>query len=127
MASHDTGPRPEDLPWNDVAADDEVLPGSTEPDPAEVVGDETDARDLASRRVLDPNRRESIDERLAEEEPDRPVGRSPAPEAGSLLDRAEGGDEDVEPAEPDVEDPVEAAELPAEEAAVHVVDDDRVL
>ncbi len=126
MTEHSSGPRPEDLPWNDVPADDEALPGSTEPDPAEVVGDEDSARDLRARPVLDPNQRESLDERLAEEEPDRPVTGEPAPESGQLVAGERGG-EDIELAEPDETDPPgEDDDLPAEEAAVHIVDDDRV-
>jgi hypothetical protein len=121
---------PEDLPWNDVPADSDVPPGSEEPDPAEVVGDEDDPakRDLSQPRTLelDENRRESIDERLAEEEPDR-AARAEEPEAGELQS-PESGDSDVEGelAEPDQADPAEREDLPAEEAAVRVVDDDDV-
>jgi hypothetical protein len=126
MSSDPSGAHPEDLPWNDVPADDEALPGTIEPDPAEVVGDDASARDHAARRVLDPNRRESLDERLAEEEPDRPAGRAQSPEAGGLVDAADE-DDGVAQAEPDVEDPAEPEEAAAEDAAVHIVADDRVL
>jgi hypothetical protein len=126
MSTDPRGPHPEDLPWNDVPADDEALPGTIEPDPAEVVGDETTARDRASRQVRDPNQRESLDERLAEELPDEPAHGEPSPEAAQLVDAVDGEDE-VEPAEPDVEDPAEHEDAAAEDAAVHVVDDDRVL
>src|SRR5205807_10582693 len=66
---------PEDLPWNDVPADSDVVAGSEEPDPAEVVGDEDDPakRDLAARRRLDQQTeytQDTLDQRLAEEEPD---------------------------------------------------------
>jgi hypothetical protein len=126
VSSDDAGPRPEDLPWNDVPADDEALPGTTEPDPAEVVGDAENARDLRARRVLDPNRRESLDERLAEEEADRPSGTAPAPRGGALI-ASEEGEEDVELAEADdIDPPGEDDELPAEEAAIRIVDEDRI-
>lgn len=125
--SPNTGRHPEDLPWNDESADNDVFPGTTEPDPAEVVGDETNARDRAGRRVFDPNVRESLDERLAEEEPDR-APRASDPEAGEFVWGSRSED-DVAPAEPDQEDPVEDEldELPAEEAAMHVVSDDDVI
>lgn len=125
MTSSPTGPHPEDLPWNDVPADSDALPGTAEPDPAEVVGDQDDARDLAARPILDPNQRESLDQRLAEEEPERPAGPTPTPESGELVD-GETGEDDIELSEPDQTDPVETEDLPAEEAAVHIVEDDRI-
>jgi hypothetical protein len=125
MTSSHTGPHPEDLPWNDVPADDDALAGTTEPDPAEVVGDDDNARDLAARPILDPNQRESLDQRLAEEEPDRTAGTAPAAESGELVDAETGGD-DIELSEPDQTDPVETEDLPAEEAAVHILEDDRI-
>jgi len=113
---------PEDLPWNDVPADDGALPGSLEPDPAEVVGDEDNARDTASPRQS--GERESLDARLAQEAPDRPV-RGTDQQAPSLLAGDEGED-DIAAGEPDTYDPAEEDEPPAEEAAIHVVDDDRI-
>ena len=67
---------PEDLPWNDVAADSDAPFGSGEPDPAEVTGDEDDPAlvdaSLADRlHDVDEYRRDTLDERLSEEEPDR--------------------------------------------------------
>jgi hypothetical protein len=121
----DQHPHPEDLPWNDVPADDDAVPGGMEPDPAEVVGDDDNPRDLSSRRPLDPMEHDTLDSRLAAEEPERFGGGSPAPEAAELM-AGESGEDDVAPGEPDAEDPQEALELPAEEAAIHVVDDDRV-
>jgi hypothetical protein len=120
---------PEDLPWNDVPADSDV-PSSEEPDPAEVVGDQDDParRDLSQPRThdLDENRRETLDERLAEEEPDR-AARTEEPEAGGLQSPESGGsDVEGELGEPDQDDPAEREDLPAEEAAVRVVDDEDV-
>ena len=59
-----------DEPWNDVPADSDVVPGTEEPDPAEVVGDEGEEEDV-SHRSADLSHRDTLDERLAEEEPDR--------------------------------------------------------
>jgi hypothetical protein len=78
----------EDAPWNDVAADSGTMSTDPEPDPAEVVGDEDDeaVRDAAAHRVPDPYekyRQETLDQRLAEEEPDV-LRRSGDPEAGDL-------------------------------------------
>ena len=121
------GPPPEDLPWNDVPADSDVPPGSTEPDPAEVEGDEGEEVDAAARRVPDPYakyRQETLDERLAEEEPDPTLRGEEDPAAGDL-ETAEVADE-VEVGEPDTTDPVESEEAPAEEAAIHIRRDDRI-
>ncbi len=111
-----------DLPWNDSPDDDAVVPGGTEPDPAEVVGSDENPRDLASPRVPDPNTRETLDERLSEEEPDRPVGRAPAGPV-RLIDDQDGADD----AEPDIndddDDEDDDADLSAEEAAIHVMDE----
>lgn len=122
---------PEDLPWNDVPADSDVIPGTEEPDPAEVVGDEDDeaVRDLARPHTIDPAdeyRQETLDQRLAEEEPegtpqeqDPEAGELQAPEAGQEdLDVLRGERDRTDPVEPDVE--------PAEEEAVRVVDEDRL-
>jgi hypothetical protein len=72
---------PEDLPWNDGPAD-RILPATEEPAPAEIDEREGEAIDLASSPIPDPYqkyRRESLDERLAEEEPD--VTAEGAPES----------------------------------------------
>lgn len=119
---------PEDLPWNDVPADPDTM-GFDEPDPAEVVGDEDDPaeRDVALPRFPDDVfRRDTLDERLAEEEPDRP-SREDEPEGPELLAPETGEDElTAAPAEPDQEDLPASRDEPAEEAAVRIVPDDRV-
>jgi hypothetical protein len=122
---------PEDLPWNDVPADSDAPLGSAEPDPAEVTGDEDDPaqRDesLAGRlHDVDEYRRETLDERLSEEEPDR-AALSQEPEAGALQ-APEAGDDDITLArgEPDPSDSVEDDDDEgAEDAAVHVVPEGR--
>jgi len=43
-----------DLPWNDVPADSDVVPGSEEPDPAEVEGDDGDEVDVSHPASPDP-------------------------------------------------------------------------
>jgi hypothetical protein len=95
-----------------------------EPDPAEVVGDETDARDLVGHEATDPNVRETLDQRLAEEEPDRTVDDA-ATEGTQLID-GERGEEDVELAELDQRDSEPDDEQSAEEAAVHIRTEDRL-
>lgn len=105
-----------DLPSNDVPDDD----GAMEPDPAEVVGSDDAPRDLAARRINDPNVRESLDERLAEEEPDRPVRAGPD-DAVQLIANDDGEDVDADEAEDD-DDADAQSELGAEEAAVHIED-----
>jgi hypothetical protein len=122
---------PEDLPWNDVPADSDAPLGSAEPDPAEVTGDEDDPaqRDesLAGRlHDVDEYRRETLDERLSEEEPDR-AALWQEPEAGALQ-APEAGDDDITlaPGEPDPSDSVEDDDDEgAEDAAVHVVPEGR--
>jgi hypothetical protein len=116
---------PEDLPWNDVAADSDTMSTDPEPDPAEVVGDEDDdeEEDLASHRVPDPYekyRPESLDQRLAEEEPEATLRLAEDAEAGELQAPEAGGD-DVDPGEDDPAGPEgEIDEAAAEDAAVHV-------
>lgn len=109
-----------DLPWNDSPADDAIIPGATEPDPAEVVGSDDDPSDLAGRPINDPNVRESLDERLAEEEPDTPVRTGPDDAVQLILGDA-GADMDADQAEGDDDDD-DQSELGAEEAAVHIED-----
>lgn len=122
MSANDSGPHPEDLPWNDVPDDDALIPGAVEPDPAEVVGDETDARDLAARDATDPNERETLDQRLSEEEPDSAV-EGEAPQRAQLID-GENGEDGVELAERDpLDDDLDIDDVPpAEEAAIHISD-----
>ena len=126
MADRDpVTPHPEDLPWNDVPADNDIVIGSTEPEPAEVVGDEGEEVDISHPAVSDPDHRDTLDERLEEEEPDRAV-HAQAAEVGDLV-APEAGEDDLfsERAEPDQPE-LEAAEVdPAEEAAVHIRGDGR--
>jgi hypothetical protein len=119
---------PEDLPWNDAPADSDAPFGSGDPDPAEVSGDEDDPaiRDssLAGRlHDVDEYRRETLDERLSEEEPDR-AAESQEPEAGALQ-APESDDDDIAllAGEPDQLDSVEPEDASAEEAAIHVIPD----
>lgn len=114
-----------DLPWNDAPDDDAVVPGGTEPEPAEVVGSDENPRDLAARPIPDPNTRETLDERLAEEEPDRPVRRSPAGSVRLIDDEDDDdGDDEAEPDNNDDDDDEDDnSDLSAEEAAIHVVDE----
>ena len=124
MSSNDPTPHPEDLPWNDAPDDDGIIPGAMEPDPGEVVGDETDARDLVGHEATDPNVRETLDERLAEEEPDRTIDDA-ATEGAQLID-GDSGEEDVELAEVDETDSEPDDEQSAEEAAIHIRSEDRL-
>jgi hypothetical protein len=113
----------EDLPWNDVAADSDTMSTDPEPDPAEVVGDDGEEEDLASHRVPDPYekyRPESLDERLAEEEPEATLQLAEDAEAGELQAPEAGGD-DVDRGEDDPVGPEgEIDDAAAEDAAVHV-------
>jgi len=121
---------PEDLPWNDSPADSDAPPGSEEPDPAEVDGDEDDPaqRDASLRpryRDVDEYRRDTLDERLSEEEPDR-AAQFQEPGAGELQ-APESGDDDIqvlrgERDQDDASDPLDEA---AEDAAIHVIPDNR--
>lgn len=112
----------DDLPWDDVPADSDVTSLMAEPDPAEVVGDEGQEVDISHRSAPDAYHRDTLDERLAEEVPDQAVlaedsaaGELQAPESGA-------DDVAVDRAEPDQVEPADADELPAEEAAIHIVD-----
>ena len=116
------GPHPEDLPWNDVPADSDVVYGTEEPDPAEVEGDEGAEADVSHPLSPDTSakyRRETLDQRLREEEPeaearvDAPVGGIQAPEGGE--DDISLNVEERDRAEPPaIDDPA------AEDAAMHV-------
>jgi hypothetical protein len=120
---------PEDLPWNDSPADSDAPLGEGEPDPAEVTGDEDDPalRDSSLPERLqdvDEYHRDTLDERLSEEEPDRLL-LFQEPEAGELQ-APEAGDDDIEvtPGEPDPSDSLEDDDdESAEDAAMHVISD----
>jgi hypothetical protein len=118
----------EDLPWNDVPADSDVIPGTEEPDPAEVMGDEDDAAkvDISHPPIPDSSekyRRESLDERLSEEVPDRSL-QEQEPQARGVVSASDEGDTDLGELseDDDWDDDSEAAE----EEAVHIVDEDRI-
>jgi hypothetical protein len=111
-----------DLPSDDEPDDDAIIRDAMEPDPAEVVGDDDSPRDLAAHRINDPNVRESLDERLSEEEPDRPVRRKPR-DAVQVIGDDDGDDIDADETESDDdEDEDDQSDLGAEEAAVHIED-----
>jgi len=124
---------PEDLPWNDQPDDENALPGvDDEPSPAEVSGDEDDdaKRDDSLPRTLtaeDEYRRETLDERLAEEEPDV-AEHADDPQAPNLLAPEPSGDRDYEGAasEPDRDDAARPRLDTAEEDAVRLEPDDRL-
>jgi hypothetical protein len=84
-----------------------------------VVGDDENPRDLAAHPPQDPNTRETLDERLSEEEPDRPL-RAEADDVQLLA--GEDDESDNLSAEPD-DDDLDPDELGAEEAAIHIVDE----
>jgi hypothetical protein len=111
-----------DAPWTDVPADSDVIPGTEEPDPAEVVGEDGNERDLASAQLdepRDPYQRDTLDERLAEEEPEAVLRGTPAAQAGELVAPEDAGDDVVVgEADPDADDEVD--DLGAEDAAVHI-------
>lgn len=114
---------PEDLPWNDVPADSDVVFGTEEPDPAEVEGDEGEEVDVSRPSSPDPAakyRRDTLDQRLAEEEPDR-AAHEQEPEAGELQAPESGADDVlVDSGEADQAEPAEVSDEAAEDAAVHV-------
>jgi hypothetical protein len=110
-----------DKPWDDSPDDDAAIEDALEPDPAEVVGSDESPRDRAAHPINDPNVRESLDERLAEEDPDRPV-HARAGDAVQLILGAD--DEDADEAEGD-DDGDDQSDLDAEEAAVHLDDTSR--
>ncbi len=114
---------PGDLPWNDVPADSDVVPGTEEPDPAEVEGDEGEEVDVSHPPAADiaaQYHQDTLDERLAEEIPDRTLTEAD-PEAGELM-AAESGEDDMllGLGEPDAGD---EGDLAAEDAAVHIRND----
>lgn len=111
-----------DSPWRDVPADSDVISGTEEPDPAEVVGEEGDERDPVSRSLDEPKdiyQRDTLDERLAEEEPEASLRGQADLEAGQLQAPERGGDDVlVEESDPDPDD--DGDELGAEDAAIHL-------
>jgi hypothetical protein len=121
---------PEDLPWNDVPADSDVVVGSEEPDPAEVEGDEGEEVDVSRRgqpTAEDSYHRDTLDQRLAAEEPDRALSAGD-PEAGEIQ-ASEPGQDGValDRGEPDSDqDLYRAGNEPAEESAIHIVDERRI-
>lgn len=106
------GSRDQDMPWNDVPADSDAFPGYEEPDPAEVVGDEDNPRDLSLRQRVELGEADTIEERLKAEVPDR---ISDNPRAGMELAEDEGDEQGGYASGDEAED----ADLPAEEAAVN--------
>lgn len=111
-----------DLPWNDSPADSDAPASFGEPAPAEVVGDDGDEVDQATPAIPDPWARESLDQRLAEEEPDQPAVATGDPGVQLVDPQGRGGD--VELGEDDASDlPGDTGDLPAEESAVHLRDD----
>jgi hypothetical protein len=126
----DMSEHPEDLPWNDAPADSDAPLGSGEPDPAEVSGDEDDPAkedaSLAGRlHDVDEYRRDTLDERLSEEEPDA-AAAAEEPETGALQ-APESGDDDIAliRGEPDVFDSEEPDDG-AEESAIHLIPNGQV-
>ena len=114
----------QDLPWNDAPADSALAFGLEEPDPAEVVGEEGEEVDVSYAGVREPDayHRDTLDERLAEEEPDRAAGAQD-PEAGGLQpSEVAGGDLYAEQDEAEPLDPSDDGVEPAEDAAMHIRD-----
>jgi hypothetical protein len=114
-----------DAPWLDVAADSDVIPGTEEPEPAEVVGDEGDEHDTVSPRIdesRDSYQRDTLDERLAEEEPEAVLRGDTDADAGALVAPIDADDDaTLEEDDADADDEVE--DLPAEDAAVHIIEE----
>jgi hypothetical protein len=111
---------PEDLPWNDVPADSDVIPGTEEPAPAEVFGEDNEEYDPTSSRVRDDTyHRDTLAERLAEEEPESRLG--PTAERDTEFQGAEPGGY-VLLAETEDADQTGSDDLAAEDAAIHVTD-----
>jgi hypothetical protein len=122
-----------DLPWNDVPADSDVVPGTEEPDPAEVEGDEGEEVDVSRSPVPDiaaKYHRDTLDERLAEEEPDRATFTEQDEEAGGIQARTVDDDEDdlsLDLAERDADEDADAGgDEDAEDAAIHIRPLDRI-
>jgi len=103
------------MPWNDSPADSDALPGSEEPDPAEVVGDEDNPRDVSLRRRVDLGEADTIEERLKAEVRDRVTDSA---RGGMELAEQDGDDLEGYTSGDDGEDD-QGGDLPAEEAAVN--------
>jgi hypothetical protein len=113
---------PSDAPWRDSPADSDAIPGTEEPDPAEVVGDDGDERDRASPRLREPDdvyQHDTLDERLAEEEPEAVLHGSRDAQAGEFQAPEHGGD-DLIAGEADSDPDDDPDELGAEDAAMHI-------
>jgi hypothetical protein len=114
---------PEDLPWNDVPADSDVIPGTEEPPPAEVVGEDNEEYDQASPRPRasdETYHRDTLTERLAEEEPESRLG--PTAERDAEFQGAEPGGYVLLAETEDTDQDGGSDELAAEDAAVHVTE-----
>lgn len=113
---------PEDFPWNDVPGDSAVISGTEEPAPAEVVGEDGNEHDLTADRVLSRKgryQRDTLSERLAEEEPESRLQEAPDREAELQGPRRGGGD--VLLGEPnDKNQEGRPDDLAAEDAAMHI-------
>jgi len=120
-----------DEPWNDTPSDDEAEVLAMEPNPAEVVDAERgiDVSEPSNLRPTpaDEYDRETLDERLREEEPDPALGAEPgyagdgeAAAGMRVAEPADLGGADVTKEE--IAGPVDTVEgdLSAEEEAVHV-------
>ena len=121
MRDHE-GPQQQDMPWNDSPADSEAPPGSEEPAPAEVVEDDDgDAVDSTDNPQLEADyyHRDTLDQRLSEEEPERAPRSASSPAAGELVASGDGDESVGATAETDDGDD---DELGAEDAAMHVTD-----
>lgn len=104
----------QDMPWNDAPADSDAFPGYEEPDPAEVLGDEEDPRDVSLRQRVELGEADTLEQRLDAEVPDRisgqvRAGMEPAKEDGEEHELHASVDREAD----------EDGELPAEEAAVN--------
>ena len=114
-----------DEPWKDVPADSDAVPGTEEPDPAEVEGDEGEEEDVSRPPAADLSaqyHRDTLDERLAEEEPDRFVADSDA-EPGEIMAAEAGEDElSLDLGERDADDDADDDDESAEDAALHITD-----
>jgi len=114
-----------DAPWRDSPADSDAIPGTEEPEPAEVVGEDGDEHDLASPRLREPDniyQHDTLDERLAEEVPEAALHGSPDAEAGQFQAPEHGGD-DLVAGEADFDPDDDSDELGAEDAAIHIRDE----
>jgi hypothetical protein len=121
MTTMESGQHPEDSPWNDAPADSGAV--AEQPSPAEVVGDEGDELDVSAGQPGpgDPYRRDTLSERLAEEEPEARLGDGAADPEAELQAAPAGSDTTVsEVGEPEDSDEL-GGELPAaEDAAIHI-------